>query len=167
MNTNEILKITLVASILFANSAIGAEEKKSMPAVTSGVKAHLFRLKPGQNLLDELKNWAKTNHIKAGSILSVVGSLTKTTLRFANEPSPVTKEGHFEIVSLTGTINEDSLHLHAAVSTPKGETIGGHLTGDNIIYTTAEIAIAEYTDAAFTREKDETFGYNELVVKKK
>ena len=135
--------------------------------LTSSVKAHVFRLKPGQDLLAEIKSWAKTHHIKAASILSAVGSLTKVTLRYANKPDATSQEGHFEVVSLTGTLNEDSVHLHASVSDSTGRTYGGHLTGENRIYTTVEIAIAEFENLKFDREKDETFGYAELVVKKK
>ena len=131
---------------------------------TSRMKAHLVRLRPGQDLTSELKTWAKTNGIRAASILSAVGSLKKVTLRFANQPKPVTKEGHFEIVSLTGMLDSETMHLHASVSLPSGETIGGHIMGENTIYTTIELSIAEYEDVRFAREKDETYGYQELRV---
>jgi predicted DNA-binding protein with PD1-like motif len=132
---------------------------------SSRIRAHVLRLKPGQNLLDEIRKFAKAKKIKAGSILSAVGSLTQVTLRFANQPTGTSREGHFEIVSLVGTLNEDSLHLHAAVSDSTGTTVGGHLTGENRIYTTLELSIAEYEDYQFNREKDPTFGYDELVIK--
>ena len=57
------------------------------------------------------------------------------------------------------------MHLHASVSNTKGETFGGHLASGNIIYTTAEIVIAELEDVTFTREQDPDSGYKELVVK--
>ena len=133
----------------------------------SGIKAHVLRLKPGQDLLEELKKWARDHHIGAASILSVAGSLKKCSLRFADQPKATVKEGRFEIVSLSGMIDENSLHLHSSLSLPDGSTIGGHLTGENIIYTTAEIAIAEYPDLVFTREKDSTYGYSELTVRQK
>jgi predicted DNA-binding protein with PD1-like motif len=148
-------------------AASAKEEFPQMTHVSSKVKAHVFRLKPGQDLVSELSAWAKRHHIKAASILSGVGSLKKVTLRYANQPKAETKEGHFEIVSLTGMLSEDSLHLHASVALPDGSTLGGHLMGENLIYTTAEIAIAEFEDAVFSREKDDTYGYSELVVKKK
>ena len=133
---------------------------------SSRMKAHLVRLKPGQDLVAELKNWAKSNHIRAGSILSAAGSLKKVTLRYANQPKPETREGHFEIVSLSGMLDAESMHLHSSVSLPSGETIGGHLMGENLVYTTIELAIAEYEDVHFTREKDETYGYSELKIQK-
>lgn len=133
---------------------------------TSRIKAHLVRLRPNQDLTSELKLWAKTRGIHAASILSAVGSLKKVTLRFANQPKAETKEGHFEITSLTGMLDSETMHIHASVSLPSGETIGGHLMGENIIYTTIELSIAEYQDVRFTREKDDTFGYQELRIQK-
>jgi predicted DNA-binding protein with PD1-like motif len=156
-----------------ASGIAGAQDgppmkKDPSPAAweTSRMKAHLVRLAPGQDLLFELRNWAKSRKIKAASILSAVGSLKKVTLRFANQPDASSREGFFEIVSLTGMLDEQSLHLHASVSLPSGETIGGHLTGENRIYTTLELSIAEYEDVQFLREKDPTYGYPELRIKK-
>ena len=157
----------MIAVILLPLPCQSKDEVKAMTPLTSRIKAHVFRLKPGQDLLEEIKNWAKSNHIKAASILTVVGSLKKVSLRYANQSKAETKEGHFEIVSLTGMVSEDSVHLHASVALPNGETIGGHLMGENLIYTTAEIALGEFEDLTFAREKDDTFGYQELVVKKK
>ncbi len=136
-------------------------------SVSSKMKAHVFRLKPGQDFMVEITNWAKANHIKAASIVSVVGSFKKITLRYANQPNTTTQEGFFEIVSLVGTFNEDSAHLHASVSNGKGETFGGHLSKGNIIFTTAEVIVAELDDAVFSREHDSESGWDELVVRNK
>jgi len=159
-------KIPLLLLFFHFPGAMAKEDSKPVNWETSRIKAHVVRLKPGQDLVAELTSWAKQNHIKAASILSVVGSLKKVTLRFANQPKPEVREGHFEIVSVTGTLNEDSMHLHASVSLPTGATLGGHLMGENLVYTTAEIAVAEFQDLTFGREKDDTFGYSELSIRK-
>jgi predicted DNA-binding protein with PD1-like motif len=112
-------------------------------------------------------DFAKRNQIRAGVIVTCVGSLEQYNIRFANQANGDTQKGYFEIVSLTGTFNESSMHLHLAVSDKTGKTIGGHLLENNFIYTTAEIAIAEVHDVEFDRETDSTYGYKELVVKKK
>jgi predicted DNA-binding protein with PD1-like motif len=112
-------------------------------------------------------DFAARNHIRAGVVVTCVGSLEQFNIRFANQSNGDTQKGHFEIVSLTGTFNESSMHLHLAVSDKTGKTIGGHLLENNLIYTTAEIAIAELNDLEFDRETDSTYGYKELVVKKK
>ncbi len=141
------------------------EPKAVVLSAPSKMKAHALRLKPGQDLTEELARWAKEHKIKAASIVSAVGSFKKINIRYANQPKMTAQEGFFEIVSLVGTFNEDSMHLHASVSNTKGETFGGHLASGNIIYTTAEIVIAELEDVTFTREQDPDSGYKELVVK--
>ncbi len=55
-------------------------------------------------------------------------------------------------------------HLHISISDKDGHTFGGHIFGEMIVYTTAEIVIGECVDLTFKRELDETYGYNELVV---
>lgn len=128
---------------------------------------YAIRLKPGQDLKKEIIAFAKDKKIKAGAIVSCAGSLTAYNIRFANQEKGNTATGHFEIVSLSGTLSDTSSHLHISVSDETGRTIGGHLLDDNVIYTTAEIVIVDLTDLSFDRQLDSTFGYQELVVKKR
>ncbi|HMJ48498.1 MAG TPA: PPC domain-containing DNA-binding protein [Ferruginibacter sp.] len=130
-------------------------------------KCHAFRLKPGQDLKKEIEAFAQNETIKAGWILSCVGSLTKAHLRFANATNGVTLDGYFEIISLSGTVSINGCHLHISISDPMGKTIGGHLMGENIIFTTAEIIIGESCELLFTRENDGTTQWKELQVKPK
>ena len=75
---------------------------------------------------------------------------------------------YLEIVSLVGLLSSNSgHHLHISVSDKNGSAFGGHVIGELIVYTTAEIVIGECVDLRFERELDETYGYNELVVYKK
>lgn len=76
--------------------------------------------------------------------------------------------GHFEIVSLVGTLSGgESGHLHISLSDPEGHVIGGHVVGDLIVYTTAEVVIGDCTGAKFQREDDLETGYDELVIYRK
>lgn len=138
-------------------------------AFSSKITAHVFRLRPGQDFVEELRGWATQKQIKAGAILSVVGSFTHIHLRYANQPTGTVQEGYFEIVSLVGTFNDTSHHLHVAVSNEKGQTFGGHMLAGNLVNTTAEVVVAELEDLIFSREKDEKSlggsGWNELVIK--
>ena len=77
------------------------------------------------------------------------------------------REGHFEIVSLTGTLAADGMHVHASFADSTGATFGGHLLDGSIVYTTAEIVIGEQPRATFTREVDPTYGWHELAVKRR
>lgn len=131
------------------------------------MKSHAFRLKPGQDLRKEIESFVKANGIEAGWISCGVGSLTDYNIRFANQPNGSKDTGHFEIVSLTGTVSTNGSHIHISVSDSTGRTIGGHLLDSNLVYTTAEIVIQEANDLKFTREKDGTTPWEELQVKKK
>lgn len=130
-------------------------------------KTHVFRLKPGNDLRKEIESYVKTNNIQAGWISCGVGSLTDYNIRFANQPDGSKDKGHFEIVSLIGTVSVNGLHVHISVSDSTGKTIGGHLLDSNLVYTTAEIVIQESDDLIFTREKDGSTPWQELQVKKK
>lgn len=123
-----------------------------------------FRLKPGQDLLEEIEQVVMENDIRAGCILSAVGSLTQATLRLANHDTYNTYTGHFEIVSATGTVSTNGSHLHIAISDEQGTTIGGHLVSGCVIYTTAEIVLAVFSHLVYRREPCERSGYDELVV---
>lgn len=130
------------------------------------MKTHTFRLKPGQDLFDSIESFVKDQKIQAGCVLSAVGSLTHATLRLANREYFNEYEGHFEIVSITGTVAVSGSHIHIAISDGDGATIGGHLVSGCKIYTTAEIVLAVFADVIYARELLENdSGYEELVVR--
>jgi predicted DNA-binding protein with PD1-like motif len=135
--------------------------------IPSTLYTYSVRLRPGDDIKTALDSMCKDYHITAGCILSCVGSLNKLAVRFANQPEVTIVQGPLEIVSLTGTLSESGSHLHISCSDKIGSTIGGHLKEGNEIYTTAEIVIGVLADVNFTREKDDTYGYNELVVRPK
>ena len=132
------------------------------------MKTHTFRLKPQEDLFDSVEGFVKKNHIEAGCVLSSVGSLTHATLRLANRETYNQYEGHFEIVSMTGTVSIHGSHIHIAISDGDGITTGGHLVSGCKIYTTAEIVLLELDDVVYKRELYENdSGYEELAVYKK
>ena len=136
-------------------------------AKMADTNAYAFRLTPGQDLKKEIQNLVNQKQIKAGWIGTCVGSLTKYNIRFANQPNGSTDSGHFEIVSLTGTVSTNGSHLHISISDSTGKTIGGHLMDSCIIYTTAEIVILSSDDFIFRREKDGTTPWEELQVEER
>jgi predicted DNA-binding protein with PD1-like motif len=135
-----------------------------MNAVPSSIRSFVFRLKPKADLKKSIQEFARQNQILAGSIVTVVGSLEQFHIRFANKPNGVKRSGFFEIVSLVGTFSPSWCHLHVVVSDENGQTFGGHLLDDNLIYTTAEIVVTDLVDLEFSREVDNTYGYHELIV---
>jgi len=86
-----------------------------------------FRLKPGEDLKAGIEKIVKEKAINAGWVAACVGSLTDYSIRFANQPDASTGSGHFEIVSLTGTVSTNGAHLHISISDSTGKTTGGHL----------------------------------------
>jgi len=132
------------------------------------MKQYTKRLKDGEDLRKGIQNLAKEHNVKAAVLASVVGSLKKTHLRtpvvdpkkvvFKNTDVPV------EIVSGTGTLSADDLHIHLSVSDSKGKTFGGHLSHGNIVRTTAEVVILAFDDVEYKRLPDEKTGYEELVI---
>ena len=126
---------------------------------------YTFRLKPGDELLGSINAFVLEKNIEAGCILSGVGSLTHVVLRFANREYHSEFDGHFEIVSITGTVSTHGSHIHISVSDGDGKTLGGHLVPGCKIYTTAEIVVAVFDSLVYKRELLENdSGYEELVV---
>ncbi|GAB1544068.1 DNA-binding protein [Scytonema sp. NUACC21] len=128
------------------------------------MKIFPLRLRPDEDLKQSLKHFASKQDIKAGFILTAIGSLKQAKIRFANQDSSTVLAEKFEILSLNGTVATTGVHLHIAISDQKGKTIGGHLDDGCIIYTTAEIVIGSSEEYTFLRTPDEQTGYYELEI---
>jgi predicted DNA-binding protein with PD1-like motif len=129
------------------------------------MRIHVFRLRPGDDLLESIRAYAIAHHLRAAVVLTAVGSLTHASIRYANQPDASQSSGHFEIVSLVGTIEESGEHLHLSLAAENGTMIGGHLEPGCKIYTTGEIVLGELQGARFTRELDkEGRGWEELKI---
>lgn len=130
------------------------------------------RFGPKEDLLASLEDFNQKEGVKSGVILSGVGSLEKICLRNPRgiAPSfPITdahryiKEYHTpgELTSLDGNVAlspEGNLVVHAHITVSLGdrggEVVGGHLAYGTIIYSTAEIVIAELSDPILQRKID-------------
>jgi len=146
--------------VIFASVFAFGKEK-----MQGNMKGHVFRLVQGDDVRLKLEEFVKSKKIKSAVVISAVGSLTKASLRLANQEKPKVLTGHFEIVSLSGTLSSTGgSHLHMSVSDEEGKTTGGHLTEGSIVYTTLEVAIGEISDVEFTRETDPVTTYKELKV---
>ncbi|GAA4012449.1 hypothetical protein GCM10022408_26480 [Hymenobacter fastidiosus] len=161
-------RLCLLVLCLGATVAL-AQQKTSVPmsspaALASPMRTYALRLRPGDDLRRQLLAFTEQHRIRAGAMVTCVGSLTTTTLRLANQPGPTVYKGHFEIVSLVGTLSTNGSHLHLAVADSTGRTIGGHLLDGNIVYTTTELVIGVLEELDFRRETDPVSTYKELVV---
>lgn len=127
---------------------------------------YIFRLTKGMDLKKEIIKFCEDNNIKAGIIGACVGCCYEINFRLAGGDDFYHNEADYEIVSMTGTISEDGVHIHVSFSDREGNTVGGHLTEGCLVNTTAEVCIIEIGNYKLAREYDEDTGYKELVIEK-
>uniref|UniRef100_K1P8Z6 WD repeat-containing protein 27 n=1 Tax=Magallana gigas TaxID=29159 RepID=K1P8Z6_MAGGI len=139
---------------------------EEMEAIQSPLMCYPMRFEPGADLQKGLLKFTEDNGLSAAFVITCVGSVTKATLRMANSTTIKTYEGHFEIVSLVGTLSSGG-HLHMSISDAEGNVFGGHVFGDVIVYTTAEVIVGNCPGAVMNREEDKRTGYKELTVQSK
>lgn len=130
----------------------------------SNARLGVFRLRPGEDPVLALRAVQRCTDARAMAVVTCVGSLTRAEIRHANRPEGTRYQGHFEITSLTGTVDPDGEHLHLTISDGDGHAFGGHLLPGSAVYTTAEIVVALLDDLAFAREPCPLSGYDELVI---
>jgi predicted DNA-binding protein with PD1-like motif len=132
------------------------------------MRAHAFRLTPGADLRAELERLTRELSLRAGCVLTCVGSLSHARLRMPGAAGAAEAFRSFaepmEIVSLTGTLGPDGPHLHISLARADGSCLGGHMVLGCRVHTTAELVIGELPDAEFRRLPDAATGYSELAV---
>ncbi|KAL8594391.1 hypothetical protein ACOMHN_032978 [Nucella lapillus] len=164
MNTQEDMTPEDSESLPACSPATSSSEFQEPLCYEGRMKVIASRFTPGQELRQSLLSLVRAHNLKAAYVLTCVGSLTKATLRLADSTTIATYNGPFEIVSLVGTLSGKAGHLHISLSDNKGLVIGGHVVGDLIIHTTAEVVIGECEGVKFEREKDRETGFHELAV---
>jgi len=128
-------------------------------------EAHILRLHPGEDPKVELMKYVQAHKLKAASVVSAVGSLKVTFLRYANQKNAVKLDGFREVLSLSGSLGSSSgSHLHLSVSDSQGLTLGGHLVEGSQVYTTLEIVLLAYPELEFARVLDPKTTYEELSI---
>ena len=123
-----------------------------------------FRLFPGEDLLEGIRKAVRSEGLRAGFVAAAVGSLSRACLRYAGKPDGTILEGCFETVSLSGTAEEGGEHLHASLSDPEGNVVGGHVLEGCVVRTTMEIILGELPELRFSREYCPSSTYMELAV---
>jgi uncharacterized protein len=93
------------------------------------MKTIAIRLRDGQDLYQEIEKLVAKYTVKAGVILSAVGSLRESTIRVPviNGNVRYIHPSNLEIDNLHGTVSMSGLHLHISVSDIEGHVWGGHL----------------------------------------
>jgi len=131
-------------------------------------KIHVFRVKPGQELLNKITNYCQECMIKSGVVIGIIGSVEKAQLNFLKalpgKYDSVDYNGPLEIVCAQGSIaiKDDApiIHIHIQLS-GKDACSGGHLA-KAIVFSTAEVTIGEL-DYQLRRQTDSYTGLNELL----
>ena len=137
----------------------------------TALRVHAVRLTPGTDLKAELARLTQKLDLRAGFILSGIGSLYRARLRMPGGAGEADAFADFEepmeIVSLAGTLGPDGLHAHLVLSRRDGSCVGGHLVAGCIVHTTVELVIGEAEGLVFRRPVDPATGYGELSVEQR
>lgn len=128
------------------------------------MKEHVMRLMSGEDLVLSIHLYCKKNNIKAGYIGSCVGSFQRVVFRKGYDHDMFNMEGPLEIVSMEGTVSNQGMHIHTAVSDRNFQVWGGHLVRGSIVDTTAEIVIIELENHELSRTKGNLTGFKELKI---
>ena len=146
--------------VIFTETCFHFEQ---LPKMCCWKNAIFERLKPGEELQSALKRIASEHKVKAGVVVSAVGSLSSASLRFAGACEPTILKGSLEVVSITGTVSDTGMHIHLSASDSEGKTVGGHVMPGCKVFTTIELVILNLRDEwTFDRKIDEQTTYLEL-----
>lgn len=125
------------------------------------------RLREGQDLFIAIERVAKDEAIKAGVVLSAVGSLKESKIRVPviNGKVNYISPSNLEIDSVHGTVSIAGNHLHITASDVNGKVYAGHLKEGCIVRTTCELVIGILNGVEFDRTPDPDTGFDELDIK--
>ena len=131
-------------------------------------KVHVFRVKPGRELVAEITRYCERNGITSGVVTGIIGSVERARLNFLMELpgkyDSIEYAGPLEIVAAQGSValleNSPIIHIHIQLS---GQNMcrGGHLA-EAVIFSTAEVVIGEL-EYQLRRQPDSYTGLNELI----
>jgi predicted DNA-binding protein with PD1-like motif len=116
---------------------------------------HVFRLDPGDDLLEGLVRSSERVGLRHGVILSGIGSLASYHFHVVDQPQwpPVDTflrgEGGLDLLSLQGYVVDGRIHAHIVVSDAQGAR-GGHLEPGCCVFTIAVVTVAEFGGAGLT-----------------
>jgi predicted DNA-binding protein with PD1-like motif len=117
----------------------------------------ILKILPGVSLVKSLSTFVAKENVHYATVLSAIGSVRDVRMRGikagAKLPitparvTPVTIEGPFELLALTGNLVPDhtgqtDCHLHIMVSKSNCEVMGGHMD-DAEVFATCEIVLIE------------------------
>ena len=125
---------------------------------------HVLRPPFGSDLLKELENFVRTEHINL-AWLSGVGAVTQAALRYYDQVKKdwidITLNKRLEVVSLLGNVSllngEPIVHVHLTLSDEEGRCYGGHLAANTLVFN-MEVLLTTLSGPAVTRKLDADTG---------
>jgi predicted DNA-binding protein with PD1-like motif len=173
-----IVSVAALCALILSAWAVGIATRRSDAAPVSAIGANVsrslsIRLFPGDELITGIMSVVKQRQLRSAYMVTCVGSLTQYAIRFANQDWIGRGTGHFEIVSLVGTMTSNrnvvtgtdgAWHLHISLGDGNGTTISGHLASNSTVYTTAEIVLAYDCDVEYHRAVDGSTPWDELQI---
>jgi len=124
----------------------------------------------GEDLLESLTQVCKDEGIRNGIILTGFGSVSRAVASGAdtdqfppNKFYSIDRSEGIEILAISGIVADFHVHAHVSYCT-KSDSFGGHLETGNIIFSLAEVAIAEVEGFRLKRLRDDVTGQRLLQV---
>ena len=125
----------------------------------------IVRIDKGEEILEQLRRVAEQEHIRLAEV-SALGAIRDFTVGVFNTEEKRYYsnrfQGHYEIVSLTGTVStmngEFYAHIHMSAGNNRGAVFGGHLNSA-LVSATCEMVI-RVIDGEVDRCFDEEIGLN-------
>jgi len=110
-----------------------------------------IRLDPGELFLESIQRAIEQEQIRAGVVISGIGSLSICRIHVVNAgypPDLLTRvqkyfeyKGSIEVLAVQGIIANGEPHLHITVADEEQNVHGGHVEEGCVVLTMAEIAI--------------------------
>jgi predicted DNA-binding protein with PD1-like motif len=124
----------------------------------------------GEDLLESLTQVCKDEGIRNGIILTGFGSVSRAVASGADTDQfppdkfySIDRSEGIEILAISGIVADFHVHAHVSYCT-KSDSFGGHLETGNIIFSLAEVAIAEVEGFRLKRLRDDVTGQRLLQV---
>jgi uncharacterized protein len=138
----------------------------------SSLQCFGLRMPPGTEVYTGLKRLVTEHGLRAACILSCVGSVTRAKIRLAsadkdNRDPVLDVIERCEVVSMSGTLSPDGIHIHVSLADGQGKVVGGHLMAGTEVFTTMELVIGEMPQLSFRRLPCEQTGFTELTVQRR
>ncbi len=138
----------------------------------------IIKIKPGEQIRNDLLRFARTAGVKNAVIVSAVGSVKNVNFRGikAGARLPITEprmhqhtvQGPMELLGLEGNLmldesGEVDCHLHILMGKSSGEVLGGHLF-DAEVFATCEILLTEMEVSGIERHPSSSGGVSTLYI---